>query len=227
VSLDHAALSRYGRRRYEVYRAHDFTLERDVAIKILPPEFAAVPERLERFRREARTLVSLNHPNIAAIYGLEKSRDADCLVLELVESETLKEPIARGRLQPGEALPLAKQIADALEAAHERGVIRRDLKPSIIKVRADGMVKLLDFGAAKAIEAAEGPIGERSSDAPARDKSALTQAGITLGTLEYMSPEQASGRATDRRTDIWAFGVVFFEMLAGQHPSTLRLQQTY
>ncbi len=192
----------------EVYRAHDSKLGRDVAIKTLPAEFARDPERLARLRREARTLASLNHPNIAAIYGLEESEDTDCLVLELVEGET-----PRGPLPLAEALRVLEQIAEGLEAAHDKGIIHRDLKPANVKVTPQGRVKVLDFGLAKAIWGFEGN----------QDLSQLTAVsdlesvdGQVLGTPGYMSPEQARGREVDRRTDIWAFGCLMYELLTGK-----------
>ncbi len=197
----------------EVYRAHDTTLGRDVAIKVLPEAFAADGDRLARFEREARLLASLNHPNIAAIYGLERSPSATCLVMELAEGQTLASRIARGRIPIDDALRIALQIAAALEAAHDKGIIHRDLKPANIVVAPDGKVKVLDFGLAK----------EMAHDAAAIDAShsptmlpAGTLAGVLLGTAAYMSPEQARAKAIDARTDIWAFGCVVFEMLAGR-----------
>jgi Tol biopolymer transport system component len=197
----------------EVYRATDTKLKRQVAIKILPSPLAADPDRLARFQREAEVLASLNHPNIAAIYGLDEADDVKALVMELVEGEDLAQRIARGAIPLAEALPIAKQIADALEVAHERGIIHRDLKPANIKVREDGTVKVLDFGLAKAME----PISRAPnvSQSPTITTPAMTQAGMILGTAAYMSPEQAKGRAADKRADIWAFGVVVFEMLTG------------
>jgi Tol biopolymer transport system component len=198
----------------EVYRARDTKLDRDVAIKILPEAFAHDAERLARITREAKTLASLNHPNIAGIYGLEES-GITALVMELVEGDDLSQRMAKGAIPLDEALPIAKQIAEALEAAHERGIIHRDLKPANIKVRADGTVKVLDFGLAKAMDPAAGssPGGSMS---PTITAPAMTQAGMILGTAAYMSPEQAQGRPTDKRTDIWAFGVLFYELLSGQ-----------
>jgi len=198
----------------QVYRATDTTLGRQVAIKILPDAFAADPERLARFEREAKTLASLNHPNIAAIYGFEKSSGIHALVMELVEGEDLSQRIARGPIPLDEALPIARQIAEALEAAHEQGIIHRDLKPANIKVRLEGTVKVLDFGLAKAMEPAPGP-NTRAMQSPTLSLHA-TQAGIILGTAAYMSPEQARGKPVDRRTDIWAFGCVVYEMLTGR-----------
>ena len=199
----------------EVYRATDTTLSRQVAIKILPDVFAADPERLARFEREARTLASLNHPHIAAIYAVEKSAGIQALVMELVEGDDLSQRIARGAVPLDEALPIAKQIAEALEAAHEQGIIHRDLKPANIKVRTDGTVKVLDFGLAKAMESAPGS-SPGMSMSPTITTPAMTQAGMILGTAAYMSPEQAKGRVVDKGSDVWAFGAVLYEMLAGR-----------
>jgi serine/threonine protein kinase/Tol biopolymer transport system component len=199
----------------EVYRARDSKLNRDVAIKILPSAFATDLDRLARFKREAQVLASLNHPNIAAIYGFDDSGAVHALVLELVEGPTLADRIARGPLPIDEALKIAKQIAEALEAAHEQGIIHRDLKPANIKVRDDDTVKVLDFGLAKAIETA-GSMSASVSMSPTITSPAMTQAGIILGTAAYMSPEQARGKPVDRRADIWAFGCVVFEMLTGR-----------
>ena len=199
----------------EVYRARDTKLDRAVAIKILPEAFAADTERIARFQREAKTLASLNHPNIAHIHGLEESDGVRALVMELVEGEDLAQRIGRGAIPPDEALPIAKQVTDALEAAHEQGIIHRDLKPANIKVRPDGTVKVLDFGLAKAIE----PTGVASpsvSQSPTITTPAMTQAGMILGTAAYMSPEQARGKPVDKRADIWAFGCVLYEMLTGK-----------
>jgi len=198
----------------QVLRARDTKLDRDVAIKILPEAFAHDADRLARFQREAKTLASLNHPNIAAIYGLEESGGMTALVMELVEGDDLSQRIARGAIPLDEALPIAKQIAEAVEAAHEQGIMHRDLKPANIKVRTDGTVKVLDFGLAKAME----PIGAMSASAsmsPTITTPAMTQAGMILGTAAYMSPEQARGKTVDKRADIWAFGAVLFEMLTG------------
>ena len=198
----------------EVYRATDTNLKRQVAIKVLPASVATDPDRLARFQREAEVLAALNHPNIAHIHGLEKSGGTFALVMELVEGPTLADRISQGAIPLTEALPIAKQIADALEVAHEQGIIHRDLKPANIKVRADSAVKVLDFGLAKAMDPA-GPYGINPSISPTIAIHA-TQAGIVLGTAAYMSPEQARGRTVDRRTDIWAYGVVLFEMLTGR-----------
>jgi eukaryotic-like serine/threonine-protein kinase len=197
----------------QVYRATDTTLGRQVAIKILPEAFASDPARLARFEREAKTLASLNHPHIAAIYGFEKSSGVHALVMELVEGEDLSQRLARGAIPIEEAIPLARQIALALEAAHDQGVIHRDLKPANIKVRADGAVKVLDFGLAKALD----PPAPAAADAMNSPTFSLhaTQVGIILGTAAYMAPEQARGKALDRRADVWAFGCVLYEMLAG------------
>jgi hypothetical protein len=230
----------------EVYRAKDTKLGRDVALKVLPELFARDPDRLARFEREAQLLASLNHPNIAAIYGIEgvgsvppagetrplkralgaeqvgsvppagetrPPKQALALVLELVEGPTLAERIKQGPIPLGEALGIAKQIADALEAAHEQGVIHRDLKPANVKLRADGAVKVLDFGLAKALDPAS-PTSADAMQSPTMTGRA-TEMGMILGTAAYMSPEQAKGKAADRRADVWAFGVVLFEMITG------------
>ena len=196
----------------EVYRARDKKLGRDVALKVLPETFVSDPERVARFEREAKTLAALNHPNIGAIHGLEESSGVTALVLELVEGPTLADRIAQGAVPLDEALPIAKQLAHALEAAHEQGIIHRDLKPANIKVRADGTVKVLDFGLAKAIEAA-GASSPSLSISPTITSPVLTGANVLLGTAAYMAPEQARGKPMDRRADIWAFGCVLFEML--------------
>jgi len=205
----------------EVYRARDTRLGRDVAIKILPDAFAHDPERLDRFEREARTLASLNHPNIAAIHGFEEGGGQRALVMELVDGEDLSSRIARGAIPLDEAVPIARQVADALEAAHEAGITHRDLKPANVKVRQDGTVKLLDFGLAKAMTQVQGD-GSRSGDPSPSNSPTLTaratQLGMIIGTAAYMAPEQARGKAVDRRADIWAFGCVLFEMLAGRRP---------
>src|SRR5262245_2375592 len=193
----------------EVYRARDTKLNRDVAIKVLPDLFAADPERLARFTREAQTLAALNHPHIAHVYGLEGT----ALVMELVEGEDLSAIIARGPVPAVEALSIAKQIADALEAAHEQGIVHRDLKPANIKVRPDGEVKVLDFGLAKALSPEASSQGAMNS--PTFTLQA-TQIGVILGTAAYMAPEQVKGKPVDRRADIWAFGVVLYEMLTGR-----------
>src|SRR5688500_781814 len=200
----------------EVYRATDTSLKRAVAIKVLPTSVASDAERLARFQREAEVLAALNHPNIAAIYGLERSAGITALVMELVEGPTLADRIARGAIPIDEALPIAKQIAEALEAAHEAGIIHRDLKPANVKLRPDGSVKVLDFGLAKAIEPAADAAGGSALNSPTFTSPAMTQAGVVLGTASYMSPEQAKGRPVDRRADIWAFGCVLVEMLTGR-----------
>jgi Tol biopolymer transport system component len=203
----------------EVYRARDTRLKRQVAIKILPPAVAADADRLARFQREAEVLASLNHPNIAHIHGLEESGGVTALVMELVEGDDLSQRIARSAIPLDRALPIARQIAEALEAAHEQGIIHRDLKPANIKVRTDGTVKVLDFGLAKAIESAEGSGLEAAvdlADSPTVTSPAMTEFGMILGTAAYMSPEQARGQALDKRTDIWAFGCVLFEMITGR-----------
>ena len=204
----------------EVYRARDTRLKREVALKILPESFAADPDRLARFQREAEVLASLNHPNIAHIHGLEESGSVHALVMELVEGEDLAQRIARGPIPLDEALPMAKQIAEALEAAHEQGIIHRDLKPANIKITPDGVVKVLDFGLAKLTEAAAS--GARGADvtiSPTITSPAMmTGIGVLLGTAAYMSPEQAKGREADKRSDIWGFGCVLYEMLTGTRP---------
>jgi serine/threonine protein kinase len=200
----------------EVYRATDTNLARQVAIKVLPAAVAADADRLARFDREAKTLAALNHPNIATIYGVEKSADTTALVMELVEGSTLADRIGRGPIPVDEALAIAKQIAEALEAAHEQGIIHRDLKPANIKLRSNGTVKVLDFGLAKVVTVEPSAIGSALSHSPTLTTPAQTRAGVVLGTAAYMSPEQARGKPVDRRTDIWAFGVVLYEMLTGQ-----------
>jgi eukaryotic-like serine/threonine-protein kinase len=194
-----------------VFRAHDTKLQRDVALKLLPDHFSNDPERLARFQREAQVLASLNHPNIAQIYGLEDSTAQRCIVMELVEGETLQERLKRGPIPVDEALPMAKQIAAALEIAHDKGIIHRDLKPANLKMTPDGQVKVLDFGLAKAFD--EGP-ESRVSDSPTLMSASIP--GVILGTAAYMAPEQAKGRAVDRRADIFAFGCVLYEMLTGR-----------
>ena len=196
----------------EVWQARDTTLDRDVALKVLPEAFTSDPERLARFEREAKVLASLNHPNIGTIYGLEEAEGVKALVLELVEGPTLADRIKQGPLPIDEALAIATQIAAALEAAHEQGVIHRDLKPANVKVKDDGTVKVLDFGLAKALDTR--PDGDPSQSPTLT--AAATQMGVIMGTAAYMSPEQARGKPVDKRADIWAFGVVLFEMLTGQ-----------
>jgi eukaryotic-like serine/threonine-protein kinase len=202
----------------EVYRAHDSKLRRDVALKILPAAFAADAERKARFAREAQVLASLNHPHIGAIYGVEEAGGITALVLELVEGPTLDERIAARPLAIADALAIASQIADALDAAHEKSMIHRDLKPANVKLTEDGRVKVLDFGLAKALaaDAASAAAGDLPSQSPTMTSPAVTRGGVILGTAAYMSPEQAKGKAVDRRTDIWAFGCVLFEMLTGR-----------
>jgi serine/threonine protein kinase len=197
----------------EVYRARDTKLKRDVAIKTLPDEFSHDADRLSRFQREAEVLASLNHPNIAAIYDLQEAEGSRFLVLELVEGETLANRIAGGPIPIDEALPVAKSICEALEAAHEQGVVHRDLKPANVKITPDGKVKVLDFGLAKAMESTPNTL---LSNSPTLISVAASNAGVILGTAGYMSPEQAKGQTVDRRTDIWAFGVVLYEMLTGR-----------
>jgi len=197
----------------QVYRARDTRLDRDVAIKILPEAFAHDADRLGRFTREAKTLASLNHPNIATIYGLEDSGGLTALVMELVEGDDLSRRIGRGPIPIDDALPIARQIAYALEAAHEQGIVHRDIKPANIKVRSDGTVKVLDFGLAKVFDS--GPQAE-SAQAPTLTMPTQTRMGVVLGTAAYMSPEQARGWVVDKRADIWAFGCVLFEMLTGR-----------
>ncbi|HJU42441.1 MAG TPA: protein kinase [Vicinamibacterales bacterium] len=200
----------------EVYRARDTKLNRDVAIKVLLPAVADDPERLARFRREAQTLASLNHPGIAQIHGIEDSSGGPFLVMELVDGPTLADRIAAGPLPVDEAIAIARQLADALEAAHERGVIHRDLKPANIKVCDDGSVRILDFGLAKALDSQAGGAAARSMANSPTIASPMTQPGLILGTAAYMSPEQAKGRVVDKRTDVWAFGCVLYEMLTGR-----------
>ena len=209
----------------KVYRARDTKLDRDVALKVLPEAFTSDPDRLARFEREAKVLASLNHPNIGHIYGLEESAPPPgsdqagvrALVLELVEGPTLADRISRGPIPLDEALPIARQIAEALEAAHEAGVIHRDLKPANIKVKDDGTVKVLDFGLAKAFQPdANDP---NMSKSPTISLTvAATQMGMVIGTAAYMAPEQARGRPVDKRADIWAFGAVLYEMLTASKP---------
>jgi len=203
-----------------VYRARDTKLNRDVALKVLPDAFASDPDRLARFTREAQTLASLNHASIAHIHGLEESDGVRALVMELVEGDDLAQRITRGAIPADEALPIAKQIAEALEAAHQQGIIHRDLKPANIKLRPDGAVKVLDFGLAKALAPEQDPASAtgRSLSPTITSPAMLTGAGIVLGTAAYMSPEQAKGRQADKRSDIWAFGCVLYEMLTGRRP---------
>ena len=197
----------------EVYRARDTALNRDIALKVLPASLAGEPARLTLFRREAQVLASLNHPNIAHIHGIEQSGPVLALVMEFVEGPTLADRLAAGKLPLAEVLPIARQIAEALEAAHERGVVHRDLKPANIKVRPDGTIKVLDFGIAKALELPAG--GEADPLNSPAYMATLTLPGALLGTAAFMSPEQARGKVVDRRTDIWAFGAVVYEMVTG------------
>jgi Tol biopolymer transport system component len=193
-----------------VFRAHDSKLQRDVALKLLPEHFADDPDRLARFQREAQVLASLNHPNIAQIYGLEDSADSRCIVMELIEGETLQERVARGPVPIDEALAIARQIADGLEAAHERGIVHRDLKPANIKLNSKGKVTVLDFGLAKAFQEQQ---ASALSNSPTLVGASVP--GVILGTAAYMSPEQAKGKESARTTDVWAFGCVLYEMLTG------------
>jgi serine/threonine protein kinase len=207
----------------QVYRATDTNLKRSVAIKVLPSALAADTERLARFQREAELLARLNHPNIAQIHGLERSVGTIALVMELVEGPTLADRILHGPIPIDEALALAKQIAAALEAAHEQGIVHRDLKPANVKVKADDSVKVLDFGLAKALESPASP--PDWSQSPTMS-GVVTRAGVILGTSAYMSPEQARGLAIDKRTDIWAFGCVLYEMLTGHQAFRARRSLT-
>src|SRR5512139_1536205 len=197
----------------EVYVADDLSLDRKVALKFLPDAFTGNPERMARFEREAKLLASLNHPNIAAIHGLEQAEGKRFLVLELVEGETLQQRIGKGPLPIDEALGICKQIADGLEAAHEKGVIHRDLKPANVMITEGDKVKILDFGLAKALSDETQAVD--SSRSPTLTE-AMTRPGIILGTPAYMSPEQAKGKAADRRADIWAFGCILYECLTGK-----------
>ncbi len=200
----------------EVYRATDINSKRQVALKVLPEAVAADGDRLARFQREAEVLASLNHPNIAIIHGLEKSEGITALVMELVEGPTLADRIVDGPIHIEEALGIAKQIAEALEAAHEQGIVHRDLKPANVKVRPDGTVKVLDFGLAKALEARRrrGDRRGRRRKSPTLTTPAMTNLGTIIGTAAYMAPEQAKGRPVHKRSDVWAFGCVLYEMLA-------------
>ncbi len=198
----------------EVYRARDTKLQRDVAIKVLPDLFARDHDRLARFEREAQVLASLNQPHIAQIYGFEESTNVKALVMELVEGPTLADRVAAGPIAPDETIAIARQIAEALEVAHDRGIIHRDLKPANVKLTSDDQVKVLDFGLAKALDPAISSTDVANS--PTLTSPAMTQAGMLMGTAPYMAPEQARGGNVDRRADIWAFGVVVFEMLTGK-----------
>jgi Protein kinase domain/WD40-like Beta Propeller Repeat len=200
----------------EVYRGRDVRLQRDVALKIVPESLARDDERLSRFTREAQTLAALNHPNIAAIYGIEDSANLRAIVMELVEGEDLSRRIARGALPADEALPIARQLAEALEAAHDAGIVHRDLKPANVMVRTDGTVKVPDFGLAKVTPS--GPRGASidAMNSPTFTSPAMTAAGVLLGTAPYIAPEIAKGRPADKRADIWAYGVVIYEMLTGR-----------
>ena len=200
----------------EVYRARDTKLGRDVALKILPDAFVQDPERLARFRREAQLLASLNHPHIGAIYGLEETASRQFLVLELIDGESLAERVARGRIPVDEALDIARQVGEALEAAHEKGIVHRDLKPANIALTADGNVKVLDFGLAKATQAAAGLSADLANSPTITSPVMMTGVGMILGTAAYMSPEQAKGKPADKRSDVWAFGCVLYEMLTGR-----------
>src|SRR5687768_14342619 len=199
----------------QVFRARDTKLHRDVALKVLPDSFASDPDRLARFTREAQMLAALNHPNIAHIHGFEDGGSVRAIVMELVEGDDLSQRIALGAIPLDEALPIAKQIADALETAHDQGIIHRDLKPANIKLRSDGTVKVLDFGLAKALSPDSAGATADAMHSPTLTARA-TQMGMIIGTAAYMSPEQARGKAVDRRADIWAFGVVVVELLTGQ-----------
>ena len=198
----------------EVYRARDTRLNRDVALKILPDTFTHDPERVARFRREAHVLAALNHPHIAAIYGLDEANGSQFLVLELVDGESLDKRTARGPIPVAEALEIARQVAEALEAAHDKGIIHRDLKPANIALTSDGQVKVLDFGLAKTAEAMSGTTPVTNSPT-ITSPAMMSAAGVILGTAGYMSPEQAKGLTSDKRSDVWAFGCVLYEMLTG------------
>src|SRR5262245_49911050 len=202
----------------EVYRAIDTKLKRQVALKVLRTAIAADSDGLARFQREGEVLASLNHPNIASIYGLEETNGIRALVMELVEGPTLAERIAGGSIPMSEALPIARQIAEALEAAHAHGIVHRDLKPANVRVRADGTVKVLDFGLARLMDVRlDGDISQH----PTATTLAISRSGMIMGTPAYMSPEQAKGEHVDARTDIWALGCVLYEMLTGR-PAFIR-----
>ena len=205
----------------KVWRARHSGLKRDDALKVLPDDLASDADRLARFQREAQLLASLNHSNIARVYGLEQAEGVQALVMELVEGATLADRLAHGPLTVEDALPVARQIADALETAHEQGIVHRDLKPANIKLRPDGMVKVLDFGLAKLAgpddsRSNAGARGHLSHSPTLTSPAVLTRVGLILGTAAYMSPEQARGRPVDKRADVWAFGCVLFEMLSGR-----------
>ena len=205
----------------KVWRAHHVALKRDDALKVLPDDLASDPDRLARFQREAQVLASLNHPNIAHVYGFEQADGVNALVMELVEGTTLADRLAPGPLPLDDALPIARQIAEALDTAHEQGIVHRDLKPANIKLRPDGTVKVLDFGLAKLAgpddsRSTAGARGHLSNSPTLTSPALMTRVGVILGTAAYMSPEQARGRPVDKRADVWAFGCVLFEMLSGR-----------
>src|SRR5262245_37199836 len=206
----------------EVYRAHDTKLGRAVAIKVLPDAVASDPERIGRFEREAKVLASLNHPNIAGLFGMEQSGDRVFLVMELVDGETLAERIAAAHatagFAPAELLAIATQIAEGVESAHERGIVHRDLKPANIKIASDGRVKVLDFGLARALAGEPADNGSTGLTHSPTLSLMATQAGMILGTAAYMSPEQAKGLRADHRSDVFSFGVVLYEMVTGRQP---------
>jgi len=203
----------------EVWKAADTTLGRDVALKFLPASLSADPERLQRFEREAKLLASLNHPNIAGIYGLHEHQGVRFLAMELVPGEDLAQRLEKGSVPFSEATDIARQIAEALEAAHDQGIVHRDLKPANVKLTPEGKIKVLDFGLAKALDpVASGVTGGMDSRMSPTVTSLGTVAGMILGTASYMSPEQAKGKPVDRRTDIWAFGCILYEMLVGRRP---------
>jgi eukaryotic-like serine/threonine-protein kinase len=219
TSVSTRSCLRWAQAGCEVYRARDTRLDREVALKILSAEFAADPDRLQRFGREAQTLAALNHPHIAQIYGLDDTGEGYALVMELVDGEDLAARVARGPMPIEEAAPIAEQIAEALEAAHEQGIVHRDLKPANVKIRSDGTAKVLDFGLAKVLEPSSRSNLRALANSPTvASPGAMTSAGMLLGTAAYMSPEQARGKAVDKRADIWAFGVVLYEMLTGRNP---------